>query len=366
LRGGYYVDASGSHQAMVTTETNGVWGQPTELTLPTRATVTFQSAEINSVDCTDPGECVAVGDYNDANGLDDRQAMYANESNGVWGQATEMTLPAGSATVAGGQLASLESVSCSGAQDCAAVGSYRDSTGSLQAMTVSSIRSLVLSTPTLTEGVVDRPYVARLSVSGGTNTTSTWSIASGQLPPGIHLAGMGLNVGVISGTPTKTGTSEFTITANNPGPPSQNVSASFTLTVVPIPMGKPGTGTVKLKGTRLTVTTTCKGPSSEPCKGTVLLTTDEHLTKGKLVAVTAKATKPKRATKVVTLGKASYSTTGGHHQTVTIKLNTTGKRLLAKYSRLPAKLADIPTGGRLTAATKSITLKPRKAKAKRH
>lgn len=74
--------------------------------------------------------------------------------------------------------------------------------------------------PSATVGVF---YSQTLVASGGT-TPYTWSIAQGSLPEGLSLS----NVGVISGTPTSTGTSTFTvqITGNN----SKYSTSEFTLT----------------------------------------------------------------------------------------------------------------------------------------
>src|SRR5208282_5080951 len=51
------------------------------------------------------------------------------------------------------------------------------------------------------------PYSATLSASGGT-APYTWSLTSGSLPAGLTLSG---TAGLISGMPSQTGTSSFTI-----------------------------------------------------------------------------------------------------------------------------------------------------------
>ncbi|MGA2471749.1 MAG: hypothetical protein ABSG64_13785 [Solirubrobacteraceae bacterium] len=113
-------------QAMVVTETDGVWGQASGLVLPPNAAPANQmggpTSEPMSVACPGPGDCVAVGYYTDQD--NDIQAMVAQETNGVWGQASEITPPAGAvaAPLPGGTV--LASVACPSASTCVAVGWY--------------------------------------------------------------------------------------------------------------------------------------------------------------------------------------------------------------------------------------------------
>jgi hypothetical protein len=66
---------------------------------------------------------------------------------------------------------------------------------------------LTITTTTLPAATVGVAYTATLTATGGTPPYS-WSIASGTLPAGLTLAPA---TGVISGTPTTTGTSSFTV-----------------------------------------------------------------------------------------------------------------------------------------------------------
>jgi hypothetical protein len=143
---GSYSDAARSTQAMAATETDGAWGQASEITVPTGANAT-QAASLDSVACTSPGNCVAVGSYTSTQGANggaafdyntvySSEGMLATETKGVWAQASELTLPTGATTAAGAQQVSLASVACTGPGSCVAVGRYVDGSGNDRAMLV--------------------------------------------------------------------------------------------------------------------------------------------------------------------------------------------------------------------------------------
>ncbi len=72
----------------------------------------------------------------------------------------------------------------------------------------------------------EHPYTATLAASGGT-APYTWSLAGGALPTGLILS----SSGVITGTPTTTGTSSFTVRATDAGNPTQTASNSLSITI---------------------------------------------------------------------------------------------------------------------------------------
>jgi hypothetical protein len=116
--GGSYIDSSNHVQAVLLNETAGAWATGTEATLPANA-ATSPNLEIKSVSCASPGNCSAVGGYLDTSFHS--QGLLLNESSGVWGPGIEATPPANAAT---NPLATLRSVSCPGAGNCTAVGTY--------------------------------------------------------------------------------------------------------------------------------------------------------------------------------------------------------------------------------------------------
>src|SRR4029079_2963375 len=66
--------------------------------------------------------------------------------------------------------------------------------------------ALTVSTSSLPNGTVGAAYGQTLSATGGTGGYS-WSVTNGSLPAGLSLAADG----TISGTPTATGPSNFTV-----------------------------------------------------------------------------------------------------------------------------------------------------------
>lgn len=72
-------------------------------------------------------------------------------------------------------------------------------------LTINPAPSITTPTP-LTGGDITRLYSLTFAVSGGT-APFTWTVTGGTLPAGLALSG----AGVLSGTPTATGTSNFTV-----------------------------------------------------------------------------------------------------------------------------------------------------------
>ncbi|MGA9315862.1 MAG: hypothetical protein WBV77_14685 [Solirubrobacteraceae bacterium] len=140
---GFYADTTGSVQAMVVSETSGIWGQASELNPPPGAKISGGNAGENlalgmhSVTCTSLGDCVAVGQYYaKSSGY---EGMVTTETKGVWGQASKLALPSGAEPK--GQFAGLDSVACTSPGRCVAVGTYFAHHNTPSVMAVSSIGS---------------------------------------------------------------------------------------------------------------------------------------------------------------------------------------------------------------------------------
>jgi hypothetical protein len=87
--------------------------------------------------------------------------------------------------------------------------------------------TLTITTPNpLPPGTVLQSYNFTLTASGGTGT-KTWDLANGSLPVGLNLS----SAGVITGTPTTTGTSSPTFRVRDSGNPQQTATKPLSITI---------------------------------------------------------------------------------------------------------------------------------------
>ena len=99
----------------------------------------------------------------------------------------------------------------------------------------------IITTTTLPGGTVGQPYSQALQASGGI-LTLTWSLASGSLPAMLSLS----SAGVITGTPTNTGTANFTVRVRDSLNQSDTealsitVSAALAITTTSLPDAEVG------------------------------------------------------------------------------------------------------------------------------
>lgn len=90
---------------------------------------------------------------------------------------------------------------------------------------------LVVTTTTLPGAQIGTAYTTSLQAIGGTQPY-TFTLASGALPLGLTLS----SSGTISGTPTNSGTSTFTVAVKDASPTPQTVSVTLSITVSSSPL----------------------------------------------------------------------------------------------------------------------------------
>jgi hypothetical protein len=91
---------------------------------------------------------------------------------------------------------------------------------SIAAATSDPLSPLSITTTTLPQGTVSTAYTVSLAASGGSSPYQ-WTISAGQLPPGVNLAA---NTGIVSGTPTSSGTYSVDIAATDASSPVQSAT----------------------------------------------------------------------------------------------------------------------------------------------
>ena len=101
--------------------------------------------------------------------------------------------------------------------------------------------ALTVTTLTLLAATQNTKYTATLAATGGTGTGYAWAVSAGTLPAGLALS----SAGVITGTPTGSGTSSFTVKVTDSG--GNTATQALTLAVsaaagsTAMPIGPSGT-----------------------------------------------------------------------------------------------------------------------------
>jgi hypothetical protein len=93
-----------------------------------------------------------------------------------------------------------------------------------------AIGLVIITTTALPDGTQNSAYSATLAASGG-QTPYSWSLSAGSLPAGLTLAASG----VISGTPTGSGTSNFTVRVTDANGQSAIQALSITVNTAAAP-----------------------------------------------------------------------------------------------------------------------------------
>jgi hypothetical protein len=169
---GTYTDSAGT-EGLLLTESSGTWSAA-KAPLPASAPSSGRSVTISSIFCDAVGNCAAVGTYKDTTGQ--TQGLLLTDSSGTWASGTEAPLPANAAS--SGQAVSLTSVSCPVVLQCVAGGYFLDSNGVHDA--------LLLSQSFLSWSATEA------SLPSGALTTSTSEIEQISCPSAGNCGAVGL------------------------------------------------------------------------------------------------------------------------------------------------------------------------------
>jgi hypothetical protein len=107
---------------------------------------------------------------------------------------------------------------------------------------------------------------------------------------------------------------------------------------------KPAIGHVTVKGRRVSVPLRCKGATGS-CTVTIALTLIETVRGGSVIAVSARSKSGATKRRTLVLDRVTVKLAAGRHRTVTLNLNATGRKLLARYRRLKVALTITQPNG---------------------
>jgi hypothetical protein len=118
-------------------------------------------------------------------------------------------------------------------------------------------------------------------------------------------------------------------------------------------------GRVSSSGTKLRLKLSCK---HRACKNVRITgTVKEHLRGSRLVAVTARAHATKRTTRQVVVVKATKTLAAGANKTLSIELNATGRKLLARFHKLTV-VTTVKLGRKTVKSLKVVFHEPKKSR----
>ncbi len=119
-----------------------------------------------------------------------------------------------------------------------------------KAFTINIATTLTITTLNLPAGTKGVAYPSTQILASGGTPPYTWSISSGSLPPGLNLAP---GTGAISGTPTASGSTVFTVVVTDSAGTTASVQLTLTVNSAAAPLSITTSGTVSaVAGTSFT------------------------------------------------------------------------------------------------------------------
>ncbi|HZS56748.1 MAG TPA: putative Ig domain-containing protein, partial [Bryobacteraceae bacterium] len=137
-----------------------------------------------------------------------------------------------------------------------------------QAFTISIIAGLTITTTALPNGTSGIPYSASVAAQSGT-APYTWSIAAGALPSGLTLNAA---TGIITGTPTASGSFPFTLKVTDSSTPSLASTQPLSIYITP-PIAEPVRPTFSLCASSTESSVCAPLPAAQPPAKAINVTT---------------------------------------------------------------------------------------------
>ena len=97
-----------------------------------------------------------------------------------------------------------------------------------KSLSISVADPLSVTTTSLPGGTVGQAYSQSVTATGG-KSPYAWSVTAGSLPPGVTL---NASTGAVTGTPTSSGTFNFTVQASDSGNPVRTATKALSISVV--------------------------------------------------------------------------------------------------------------------------------------
>ncbi len=290
-------------------------------------------AFLQSVSCASTGNCTAVGFYDDSSGPFSDGLLFT-ETSGTWATGVEAPLPANAKTLSSSsQFLQLSSVSCASAGNCSAVGRYETSSGYSQGLLLTD-----------TSGTWATGVEAPLPANASTNKSS----AGAQLNS-VSCASAG-NCAAVGDYYDSSDQSDGLFLTETPGSMSAPGSGSAPGSTLAL-IGRPA-----VTAAGVTDKLACARSALLPCQATETLTTTETTQGGRPVALSASV---RRKFRKVVVATKTVMIQPGKKVSVMVKLNATGRKLLARFGRLPValKITLLQNGRHLVIANTKLTVK---------